>query len=339
MVRNRGGSLHLSSSVPLEKGYVGMRKIVLTLAMAAAALLMVGCAEPNAQQDKAERQNASKKQQAAPEQEKTVVVNEGMSKKEEEKLNERLADLEDKVDDKPQQETTKQETGEPEQETEGTEDQALEAAQDYYAAAAAGNYNYTYDALTSAAQSQFSEEDWVAANTALGSDAGVYDIDSTNVVDDSTVDVYLTITSADGSSSERATQFVLETSSWKHELTQSEYELFAGAIEPATASATASASASSSASASATGDTKHVEIVITSNEPADVSINDDSLNWFINEEIVGTETYERDIAANSGLSVSATTDAYQAQTTIEVYENGELVAQDSDPNGFAIVNY
>ncbi len=169
----------------------------------------------------------------------------------------------------------------------------------------------------------------------LGSDAGVYNIDSTNVVDDSTVDVYLTITSADGSSSERATQFILETGSWKHELTQSEYELFAGA----TASATASASASSSASASATGDTKHVEIVITSNEPADVSINDDSLNWFINEEIVGTETYERDIAANSGLSVSATTDAYQAQTTIEVYENGELVAQDSDPNGFAMVNY
>ena len=42
---------------------------------------------------------------------------------------------------------------------------------------------------------------------------------------------------------------------------------------------------------------------------------------------------------NSGLSVSATTNAYHAQTTIEVYENGELVAQDSDPNGLAMVNY
>ena len=211
----------------------------------------------------------------------------------------------------------------------------MEAAQDYYAAAAAGNYNYTYDALSSASQGQFTEDEWVAANTALGSDAGVYHIDATNVVDDSTVVVYLTITFADGSTSERTTEFVLENGSWKHELTQEEYQLFAGAID--TASATASAS--SSASASATGDTKHVKIVISSSKPADVSINDDSLNWFITEEIVGTETYERDIAANSGLSVSATTDAYHAQTTIEVYENGELVAQDSDPNGFAMVNY
>jgi hypothetical protein len=81
------------------------------------------------------------------------------------------------------------------------------------------------------------------------------------------------------------------------------------------------------------------EVVITSTKPADVSISDDSLNWFINEEIVGTATYERDIAANSGLSVSATTQAYRAQTTIKVYENGELVSQDTDPNGFAMVNY
>jgi hypothetical protein len=92
------------------------------------------------------------------------------------------------------------------------------------------------------------------------------------------------------------------------------------------ASASTASGASSSASASATGDTKHIKIVITSNKPADVSINDDSLNWFITEEVVGTETYEKDIAADSGLSVSATTEAYHAQTTIEVYENGELVA-------------
>ena len=103
--------------------------------------------------------------------------------------------------------------------------------------------------------------------------------------------------------------------------------------------ASAGASNSGSAGSSATGNTKHVKIVITSSKPADVSINDDSLNWFITEEIVGTETYEKDIAANSGLSVSATTNAYHAQTTIEVYENGELAAQDSDPNGFAMVNY
>jgi hypothetical protein len=313
-----------------------MKKSALLLVMVATALLMAGCSEPKAQEDDNAPQNSPKKQKAALKPEKTViVVNQGMSKKEEEELRQRLADLEEKVDDKSQQEPANQGASEPQQDTESTEEQALGAAQDYYAAAAAGDYTYTYNALSSASQSQFTEEEWVAANTTLDSDAGIYHIDATNVVDDSTVVVYLTITSADGSSSERTTQFILENGSWKHDLTETEYELFAGA----TGSATATASASPSSSASATGDTKHVKVVITSSKPADVSINDDSLNWFITEEIVGTETYEKDIGANSGLSVSATTDAYHAQTTIEVYENGELVAQDSDPNGFAMVNY
>jgi hypothetical protein len=37
--------------------------------------------------------------------------------------------------------------------------------------------------------------------------------------------------------------------------------------------------------------------------------------------------------------VSATTQAYRAQTTVEVYEDGAPVRQDTDPNGFAMVNY
>jgi hypothetical protein len=326
-----------------------MKKTMLVLAMVVAALLMAGCSELTSQGDEAEGQSP-KKQQASPEREKTVVVkektvevDEGMSKKEEKELQQRLDELEEKIDDKTKQKSDDKEASQPDQEVQSTEEQALEAAQDYYAAAAAGDYNYTYDALSSASQSQLTEEEWVAANTTLGSDAGIYRIDSTNVVDDSTVVVYLTITSADGSSSERITQFILENGSWKHDLTQEEYALFAGALGSATASASASSSASASASgnasASATGNTKHVKIVITSDKPADVSINDDSMNWFITEEVVGTETYEKNIAADSGLSVSATTDAYHAQTTIEVYENGELVAQDSDPNGLAMVNY
>ena len=63
-----------------------------------------------------------------------------------------------------------------------------------------------------------------------------------------------------------------------------------------------------------------------------------SFNCFINEEITGTETYERNIRESSGISVSATTQAYRAQTSIEVYEAGTLVSQDTDPNGFAMVN-
>ena len=167
--------------------------------------------------------------QATPEQEKTVVVNEGLSKKEEEKLNERLAELEDKV-----------EQGNVEPETESAEDRALEAAQDYYAAAAVGNYSYTYDALTSSSQSRFTEEEWVAANTALGSDEASYDIYSTEMVDDKTATVALTITTAVDSIEDRTTLFVYENGDWKHELTQREYDLFAGATATATASANGS---------------------------------------------------------------------------------------------------
>jgi hypothetical protein len=167
----------------------------------------------------------------------------------------------------------------------------------------------------------------VAANSDLGSDAASYSINSVNMVEDSIAEVNLTINLPDGSSSERFTRFILENGNWEH-------DLFSSAADTA-----ASASASASGSASADSNTKHVEIVITSNRPADVSIYDDSFNWVLNEEIVGTETYERDIPENSGLSVSAITAAYHAQTTIEVYEDGSLAAQDSDSNGNAIVTY
>lgn len=153
------------------------------------------------------------------------MVNEGMSKKEEEKLNERLAELEDKVEQEPT-----------EPEAESAEDQALEAAQDYYAAAAAGNFTYTYN------QGRFTEEEWLAANTALSSDDASYDIYSTEMVDDTTATVALTITAADGSIDDRTTLFVYEDGDWKHELTQREYDLFAGATATVTATASANGS-------------------------------------------------------------------------------------------------
>jgi hypothetical protein len=134
---------------------------------------------------------------------------------------------------------------------EGAKDAALAAAQDYYAAAATGDYHYIYNALSSYAQSQFTENEWVADNVALGSDAAKYSIDSVTMVDAKTAEVHLTVISADGSSSERTTQFVLENGSWKHELIQEEYDLFADVTATATATSTAY-SASHSASPSAT---------------------------------------------------------------------------------------
>src|SRR5215208_7087471 len=71
------------------------------------------------------------------------------------------------------------------------------------------------------------------------------------MLDAKTAEVHLTVISADGTSSERTAQFVLENGSWKHELTQAEYDLFAGASATASATSTAT-SASHSPSPSAT---------------------------------------------------------------------------------------
>lgn len=313
-----------------------MRKIV-TVTLMLVAILASGCSEQEAtsgQQSEAQQQNDAPNSEAENQKPRTVVVNEGMSKKEEDELNDRIAALENEANEESVEQPT-QEAENPEP-TQGAEDAARAAAEDYYAAAAGGNYSYTYSNLSSVARGQFTEDEWVTDNTTLGSDAGTYSIDSVEMVEDSTAEVRLTITSADGSSSERFTRFVLENGSWKHELTPEEYELFAGANAD---SASATASASPDPEPEAGADTKRVTVVISSDKPADVSINDDSLSWFVNEEIVGTKTYERDIRENSGLSVSATTQAYRAQTTIEVYEDGTLVTQDSDSNGNALVSY
>jgi hypothetical protein len=312
-----------------------MKQLVRAILLAT-AILAAGCSGEVA--TGGEQNESPKKDQAESQKPKTVVVNEGMSKEEEEQLNERIDALEEEANEESDEQPTQTQESEDPEPTQEAEDAARAAAEDYYTAAAGGNYSYTYSNLSAVSQGQFTEDEWVTDNTTLGSDAGTYSVDSVEMGDDSTAEVRLTITSADGTSSERFTRFVLENGSWKHELTPEEYELFAGATgDSASASATASASADSEANAGA--DTKHVKVVISSDKPADVSINDDSLNWFINEEIVGTKTYERDIRENSGLSVSATTQAYRAQTTIEVYEDGALVTQDSDPNGFAMVNY
>lgn len=205
------------------------------------AVLAAGC---SGQESTTEQQNDAPKRQANNQKPKTVVVNEGMSKEEEEKLNDRIAALEEEANEEPADQPTQEaENAEPTQEA---EDAARAAAEDYYAAAAGGNYSYTYSNLSSVSQGQFTEDEWATDNTALGSDAGTYNINSVEMVDDSTAEVGLTITSADGSSSERFTRFVLENGGWEHDLTPEEHELFAGATADS-ASATASATASADA--------------------------------------------------------------------------------------------
>src|SRR3712207_6806418 len=99
-------------------------------------IMSVGCLgqeAPSGQRNDAPRESRAENQKP-----KTVVVNEGMSKEEEEKLNDRIAALEEEANEEPDEQTAQEpEAAEPSQEA---EDAARVAAQDYYAAAAGGNY-------------------------------------------------------------------------------------------------------------------------------------------------------------------------------------------------------
>ena len=275
---------------------------------------------------------AGKESDAKP---KTVVVNEGMGKKEEKELNERLDELEKKVDAEAKKESRSNTAdSQPDQQV---EDQVRAAAETYYEAAASRNWGYTYDHLDSETQSAFTEDEWFAKNDWLADNgSATYTIQSIEM-DDSIANVAILLTFEDGSTTLRNTYFVYEDGSWKHRFGSEEYELFATA-RTATASASAGSPGASS-SASPTAGTKHVKVVVSSNVPVDVFISDDNFDWLQQEEITGTKTYERDIARSSGLTVSATNPNLRGNVSIEVYENGTLKSQDSDSTGLAQIVY
>ena len=77
--------------------------------------------------------------------------------------------------------------------------------------------------------------------------------------------------------------------------------------------------------------TKHVKVVVSSNIPVDVSISDDNFEWVRQGEMTGNRTYENDISEDSGLNVSASNFDRSGQVYVGVYEDGKLVAEDSDP--------
>ena len=268
--------------------------------------------------------------------EKTVMVNEGMSKKEEKKMNERLDELENKVEDQDEQ-ASKGTTVDiqPEQQL---GDQVRTAAEAYYEAAAVRDWGYTYDHLDSETRSAFTEDEWFAKNDWLADNGEVtYTIQSIEMddPDESIANVAVLLTFEDGSTSLRTTYFVYEDGAWRHRFGSEEYELFATA-QTATASAGAG---DTSATASPAAGTKHIKVVINSNVPVDVYISDDKLDWLQQEEITGTKTYEHDVAENSGLTVSATNDNLRGNVSIQVYENGTLKSQDSDSTGLAQIIY
>lgn len=85
--------------------------------------------------------------------------------------------------------------------------------------------------------------------------------------------------------------------------------------------------------------TKQVTIEVSSDVPIDVSIADDNFDVNIAEEIVGSETYEFEIAADSGLIVDAYSETMSGNVSIAVYENGELISEDNSSEGYAQVMY
>jgi hypothetical protein len=240
---------------------MGMRKIAWLLVTVAVSMT-VGIAGCTSTPDKdVAKKNVIEKSKtvAVEEKPKTVMVNEGLSKKEEEKLNERLDELENKVesqDEEGSQGTASQttESAQPEQsQAPQAEDQARAAAEAYYEAVAARNWGYTYDHLDSETQSAYTEQEWFAKNDYLADTGTVtYTIDS--VVMDSAypktvANVAVVLTTTDGSASVRNTYYVYEDGSWLHRFSPEEYDLLASA-PTATSSATSSASGSSSATAS-----------------------------------------------------------------------------------------
>jgi hypothetical protein len=109
----------------------------------------------------------------------------------------------------------------------------------YYAAAASGDYGYTYEHLSEADRLTFSREEWISANQTLQSDQASYQITDVQRADLGGYDVELTV-----NGELRTTRFVSESGTFKHELTGNEFTMFTDALYGASASASASASVS-----------------------------------------------------------------------------------------------
>jgi hypothetical protein len=188
---------------------------------------------------------------------KKVVVNEGMSKKEKKKLNERLDELEKKVEEQNKKGSratpgSSAQTSRPETTQPAVEPQVRVAAEAYYQAVEAEDWGYTYDHLDSETQSAYARDEWFAINEwgATNSPATftVQNVDMDDSSPRTLANVTVVLTLEDGSTSIRNTFFVYEDGSWKHRFSAEEYEILANARS---ASASASSSASQTASPSA----------------------------------------------------------------------------------------
>jgi hypothetical protein len=109
---------------------------------------------------------------------------------------------------------------------------AINGAIDYYQYAETGDYYTTYDLLSSEAQTYYTQDEWVTANTVLDSAAAEFVVTDAYQYDLGlgvpTYAVTLTVY-ADGSSV-RTTYFIYEDGQWVHHLTSEEVNLFDDAL-------------------------------------------------------------------------------------------------------------
>ncbi len=257
---------------------------------------LYGCGQTSPPPEGAEQKVATKKPDK-------VVVNEGLTKKEEKELSQRLEELENRVEAEDRAGSQEQQQVEEEPPTEGqTEADLVEAVEDYYLAVDSEDWAYTYDNLDSQTRALFDEDEWYSKNQFFADTEGLalstMDAQVNGSASDPVVGVTVHRTFEDGTSIDRDTVFVWEGGAWKHRFVGEELEIYM------------------------------------------VSIMDDNFDVNIAEQITGSKTYEFDIAADSGLLVDAMNMVdMTGNVSIAVYENGQLKTQDSDFSGYAQVMY
>lgn len=112
----------------------------------------------------------------------------------------------------------------------GEEASLNQAVEDYYLAAGAEEWAYTYDHLDSQTQSMFSEEEWSQKNQWFWDRNPlifhILSINLDNSSEESLAEVDVRITPENGSPWVRTTYFVFEDGEWKHRFSEEETDLF-----------------------------------------------------------------------------------------------------------------
>jgi hypothetical protein len=218
---------------------------------------------------------------------------------------------------------------------------AVTEAQGYYDAASAGDFGYTYSHLGYEARGVYTADQWNTINENAQSAGAAYVVQTATPTGDGTFQVDLTV-----NGTPRTTYFVLDAGEWYHLPTSEEYALYDEMLASSPSSAPASTPATapaSEATPAASGGEVSVEVVISANKPVDVSIlSVDDFGVPTVTEQTQNETYTFSKRPNADLTVDAMdpSNALGANDDIhiEVYENGELKAEDTD-DAWAMVSY